>query len=100
MEIKFINGHKVIVSVRFNRVGLDIFVNRRVGQLSKLFYKNKEVLYPGIYNDYDVYYISLDSRKYISLDELLSDVMANIKVEKYANKYHKRFGYELSRALS
>ncbi len=100
MKTTFVKGHKVNIHVGFNCATLDIFIKRRVGQLSKLFYEGKEVLYPNRYNDYDIYYITLDTVKYLSVNQLLKDVSNNIKVEKFGNPEHPRFIQELYRALS
>lgn len=95
----FIKGYKVNLHVGFNCATVEIYVKRRVGQLSKLYYKDQKI-YADVRNNYDVYRITLDTTEYRSPYELLRSVMDNIQVATYANIEHPRFIQELYRALS
>lgn len=96
---RFIKGYKVNIHVGFNCATIEIYVKRRVGQLTKLTYKNQE-MYCDVNKDYDKYFITIDTTKYVSPYEVLRDVMNNVKVEKYINFDHPRYIQELYIALS
>ena len=95
----FIKGYKVNLHVGFNCATVEIYVKRRVAQLTKLTYKNREMCC-DVNKDYDKYFITINTTKYVSPYEVLRDVMNNVKVEKYINFNHPRHIQELYIALS
>lgn len=95
----FIKGYKANVHIGFNCATVEIYVKRRVAQLSRLTYKGQEI-YCDINKDYDKYFITINTAKYVSPYAVIRDVMNDVKVEKYINFDHPRHIQELYRALS
>lgn len=99
MKTTFIKGYKTNIHIGFNCCTVEIYVKRRVAQLTKLSYKGQE-MYCDVNKNYDKYYITISTKEFVNPHQLLKDVMDNIIVEKYINFDHPRFIQELYRALS